>query len=100
MNVNPNSVALFRTQTSSQRSGSTAGDEGLAARLTVLCFCAINIVYGFLGDGDIHLKRGKKRMPQTHTLENFRKLPKSSNPSRGQWFSIGVYMINPCSEYI
>lgn len=70
MNVNPNSVALFRTQTSSQRSGSTAGDEGLASRLTVLCFCAINIVYGLLGDGDLHLKRGgKKDATDTYTGE-------------------------------
>lgn len=78
--------ALFRTRASSWRSGRAAGDEGLASRLTVLCFCAINIVYGSVGDGYIHLKRGKKKTLQTHTLENFRKLPKCSNPSRGQWF--------------
>lgn len=79
------------------RSG--AGDEH-STRLAVLCLCAIDIAYGLLWHGCIHLWRGKKILQtHTHTLENYRKLSKCSISSRGQWFSIGVYMINTCGEY-
>lgn len=75
-------ASCAKRRASSQRLGSAARDDERAWDWQ-LCAFMQSILFMDFSDMAASIWKGEKKKLQTHTLENFRKLPKCSNPSQG-----------------